>query len=267
MDWNFKNSFAALHHRNFRLYLIGLFISLIGFWMQNVGQSWLVYRLTHSAWHLGAIAFCQQIPILLISFAAGGIIDRANRRRVIIITQTLALVQASILAYLTYIGEIQIPHLFLLSLFLGVISAFDLPARQSFLVQMVGKNDLLNAIAMNSSMFNAARMIGPAIAGIVIARWGEAFCFLLNAVSYLAVLLSLAVLKIERSAEIVKKQSLTKDLAEGFRMFARRSRSAFFCKLSVFLESPVFHLLFCSLYLLMEFFREEQQDWESFQLL
>jgi MFS family permease len=121
------------------------------------------------------------------------------------------------LAYLTYTGAIQIPHLFILSLFLGTISAFDMPARQSFLVQMVGKDDLVNAIAMNSSMFNAARMIGPAIAGLVIARWGEAFCFFLNAISYVAVLISLALMKIERPAEVAKKQSLIKDLAEGLR--------------------------------------------------
>jgi MFS family permease len=197
--------------------MIGQFISLIGFWMQNVGQSWLVYRLTHSPWYLGAIAFCQQIPILLIAFAAGGIIDRASRRKVVIMTQALALVQASILAYLTYINAIRIPHLFILSLFLGVISSFDLPARQSFLVQMVGKDDLVNAIAINSSMFNAARMIGPAIAGIVIARWGEAFCFFLNAISYVAVLISLTLMKIEKPAEVIKKQSLIKDLAEGLR--------------------------------------------------
>ncbi len=217
MSWNFRNSFAAFQHRNFRIFVIGQFISLIGFWMQNVGQSWLVYRLTNSAWYLGAITFCQQIPILLISFAAGGIIDRANRQRVIIMTQTLALIQATILAYLTYTGAIQIPHLFILSIFLGVISAFDLPARQSFLVQMVGKDDLVNAIAMNSSMFNAARMVGPAIAGIVIAKWGESVCFLLNAISYLAVLVSLTLIRIERSVEAPKKQSLLKDLAEGFR--------------------------------------------------
>ena len=217
MDWNFRNSFTAFHHRNFRIFVTGQFISLIGFWMQNVGLSWLVYRLTQSAWYLGAITFSQQIPILLISFAAGGIIDRANRRRVIIATQSLALIQASVLAYLTYKSVIQIPHLFLLSVFIGIVSAFDLPARQSFLVQMVGKDDLVNAIAVNSSMFNAARMIGPAIAGIVIAKWGESFCFLLNAISYLAVLVSLVLMKLKRTEEGARKQSLIKDLAEGIR--------------------------------------------------
>jgi MFS family permease len=184
--------------------------------MQNVGQSWLVYRLTHSPWYLGAIAFSQQIPILLISFAAGGIIDRANRKKLIILTQTLALVQASILAYLTFTGLIEIPQLFVLSAFIGTVSAFDMPARQSFLVQMVGKEDLMNAIAMNSSMFNAARMVGPAIAGLVIARWGESVCFLLNAVSYVAVLISLFLMKIVYTADPVRKQSLMRDLAEGF---------------------------------------------------
>lgn len=223
MVWDLKYSFSAFKHRNFRIFVAGQFISLIGFWMQNVGQSWLVYQLTHSAWYLGAISFCQQIPILLFAFAAGGIIDRTNRRKVIILTQSLALIQASILFWLTFTGTIDISYLFVLAVFIGIISAFDLPARQSFLIQMVGKEDLTNAIAINSSLFNAARMVGPAVAGIVIARWGESLCFFLNAVSYLAVLISLLLMKFRRVEETAKKQSLAKDLAEGFR-YIRETR-------------------------------------------
>lgn len=223
MSWQLRNSLAALKHRNFRIFVVGQFISLIGFWMQSVGQSWLVYKLTGSAAYLGAIAFAQQIPILLLSFAAGGVIDRSNRRHVVLLTQSLALVQSAILAFLTYSGRITVPQLFVLASCLGVISAFDLPARQAFLVQMVGRADLMNAIAINSSMFNGARMIGPALAGIVVATWGEALCFLLNSVSYLAVLLSLAVMSIPRSDEPAKRQSLRTDLAEGFR-FVRNTR-------------------------------------------
>jgi len=217
MAWNIRHSSSAFKHRNFRLFVTGQFISLIGFWMQNVGQSWLVYRLTHSPWYLGAISFCQQIPILLFAFAAGGIIDRSNRRKLVILTQSLALIQASILFWLTVTGLIHIGHLFFLAAFIGIVSSFDLPARQSFLIQMVGREDLTNAIAINSSMFNAARMVGPAIAGIVIAKWGESICFFLNAITYVAVLISLFLMKINRTEETVRKQSLTKDLAEGFR--------------------------------------------------
>lgn len=216
MSWAFKNSFAALKHRNFRLFLPGQFISLIGFWMQSVGQGWLVYRLTGSAVYLGLVAFSQQIPILLLSFAAGGLVDRTNRHRLIIATQSLALLQATLLTVLTYSGRITIAQVLILGSFLGIVSAIDMPARQAFLVQMVGRNDLMNAIALNSSMFNAARMIGPAVAGFVIARWGEVGCFLVNALSYVAVLISLLLMKIERKAAPVGK-GLLQDLGEGLR--------------------------------------------------
>jgi len=184
--------------------------------MQNLALSWLVYRLTHSTAYLGAISFSQQIPVLLLALPAGGVVDRTDRHRMVILTQTLALFQAGILAVLTYSGKVTISQLFFLSILLGVISAFDLPARQAFLVQMVGKDDLMNAIALNSSMFNAARMIGPAIAGFLVTQWGEALCFLLNAASYLAILIALLKMKMEVSPN-ERQQSLGEDLAEGFR--------------------------------------------------
>jgi MFS family permease len=223
MSWELRRSLAAFQHRNFRLFVVGQFISLIGFWMQTVGQSWLVYRLTHSAWYLGLIAFSQQIPILLVSFAAGGIVDRSNRRRLIMLTQSLALIQATVLTILTFTGIITIHQLFVLALFLGLVSAFDLPARQSFLIQMVGKEDLINAIAINSSMFNAARMIGPAIAGFAVAKYGEAVCFFLNAVSYGAVLISLFMMRIQEKELSERRQTLIKDLGDGFR-YIRNTR-------------------------------------------
>jgi MFS family permease len=223
MSWQLRNSLAALRHRNFRLFVIGQFISVVGFWMQSVGQSWLVYRLTGSPAYLGAIAFAQQVPILLFAFAAGGIIDRMNRRRIILLTQSLALLQAAILAFLTYTGRISIGSLFILAAFLGAVSSFDMPARQAFLVQMVGREDLMNAIAINSSLFNGARMLGPALAGIIVAKWGEALCFFLNAVSYLAVLLSLLIMKIPGQPQTYQKQSLKKDLLDGFR-FIQKTR-------------------------------------------
>ncbi len=216
MVWQLRNSISALKHRNFRLFVPGQFISLLGFWMQNVGLSWLVYRLTHSTAYLGAVAFSQQIPILLLALPAGGLVDRSNRHRVVIITQTLALLQAILLTVLTYTGEITVPQIMILGIVIGVIGAFDLPARQSFLIQMVNREDLMNAIALNSSLFNAARMIGPAIAGFIVAKWGESLCFLLNAISYVAVLVSLLLMRVPHS-EITSKQSLTLDLMEGFR--------------------------------------------------
>lgn len=216
MAWQFSNSFSALRHRNFRLFVPGQFVSLIGFWMQALGQSWLVYRMTHSPAYLGAIGFCQQIPVLLLALPAGGWVDRVNRHRLVILTQSLALLQASILTYLTYTGKINLPWLFAMAIFIGIVSAFDLPARQAFLVQMVGREDLMNAIALNSSMFNAARVVGPAIAGFALAKWGEAFCFLLNAVTYLAVIVPLFLMKIRRSEESQRK-SWAKEVADGFR--------------------------------------------------
>jgi MFS family permease len=216
MVWQLRNSISALKHRNFRLFVPGQFISLLGFWMQNVGLSWLVYRLTHSTTYLGAVAFSQQIPILLLSLPAGGLVDRSNRHRVVIITQTLALLQATLLTVLTYKGDITVAQVMILGIVIGVIGAFDLPARQSFLIQMVNKEDLMNAIALNSSLFNAARMIGPAIAGFIVAKWGESLCFLLNAISYVAVLISLLMMRVPHS-EIPRKQTLTRDLMEGFR--------------------------------------------------
>jgi MFS family permease len=216
MVWQLRNSVSALKHRNFRLFVPGQFISLLGFWMQNVGLSWLVYRLTHSTTYLGAVAFSQQIPILLLSLPAGGLVDRSNRHRVVIITQTLALLQATLLTVLTYKGDITVAQIMILGIVIGIIGAFDLPARQSFLIQMVNKDDLMNAIALNSSMFNAARMIGPAIAGFIVAKWGESLCFLLNAISYVAVLISLLMMRVPHS-EIPRKQTLTRDLMEGFR--------------------------------------------------
>src|SRR5919106_3446524 len=215
MAWQLRNSTSALKHRNFRLFVPGQFISLLGFWMQNVGLSWLVYRLTHSTAYLGAVAFSQQIPILLLSLPAGGLVDRSNRHRVVIITQTLALLQATLLTVLTYKGDITVAQIMILGIVIGVISAFDLPARQSFLIQMVNKDDLMNAIALNSSIFNAARMIGPAMAGFIVAKWGESLCFLLNAISYVAVLISLLIMRVPHS-EISRKQTLTRDLMEGF---------------------------------------------------
>lgn len=190
-------SFRALRHRNFRLFLGGQVVSVTGTWMQQVALGWLVYRLTHSAFLLGLVGFCGQIPSLFVAPLAGVWADRWNRHRMIVATQVLSMLQALVLAGLVLAGAIQVWHVLALSLFLGVVNAFDIPARQSFLVEMVGgREDLANAIALNSSTFNAARLVGPSVAGAIIAAAGEGVVFLVNGVSYLAVLAALLAMRV-----------------------------------------------------------------------
>jgi len=186
----------AVKHRNFRLFLVGQLISLTGTWMQGVAQSWLVYRLTGSPFLLGLVSFSGQFPLLALGPLPGIVADRFSRRRVVLATQTLAMVQAFLLALLTLGGWIQIWQLFTLALGLGIITAFDIPARQAFIVEMVGEEDLMNAIALNSATFNGARLAGPALAGVIVGAFGEGLCFLLNGLSFLAVIASLLVIKV-----------------------------------------------------------------------
>ena len=167
------STFRALRHRNFRLFFAGQFISLTGTWMQSVAQSWLVYRLTGSVVLLGLIGFASQIPVFLLAPIGGAVADRHNRQKILIFTQSAAMSLAAILAVLTLSGSIQIWHLFVIAAGFGIANAFDIPTRQAFAVDMVGKEDLINAIALNSSMFNGARIVGPAIAGILVAAVGE----------------------------------------------------------------------------------------------
>ena len=207
----------ALQYRNFQLFFSGQFISLIGTWMQNVAQAWLVYRLTGSSVLLGAIGFSSQIPVFLLSPAGGIVADRWQRRRVVIATQTTAMLLAFALAFLTLSGRIQIWHIFVLSALLGAVNAFDIPARQSFIVEMVGKTDLMNAIALNSSMFNASRVLGPAIAGILVAWIGEGWCFFANAVSYIAVIIGLFLMRVPPRKIEAPAASPIAHIIEGFR--------------------------------------------------
>jgi len=207
----------ALQYRNFQLFFAGQSISLIGTWMQNVAQAWLVYRLTGSSVLLGAIGFSSQIPIFLFSPVGGIVADRYRRHRVVIATQSASMVLACALAVVTLTGTVQIWHIFTLSALLGVVNAFDIPARQSFIVEMVGKTDLMNAIALNSSMFNASRVVGPAVAGILVASIGEGWCFFANAVSYIAVIIGLFLMKVERREEVHRPGSPLSHVVEGFR--------------------------------------------------
>ena len=211
----------ALRHRNFQLFFSGQLISLIGTWMQNVAQSWLVYRLTGSGLLLGSVGFASQIPVFLIAPLGGITADRSNRHRVVIATQVASMVLAFALAALTLSGRVQVWHVFVLAALLGVVNAFDIPGRQSFLVDMVGKEDLMNAIALNSSMFNGARVIGPAVAGILVAKLGEGWCFFANAVSYIAVIIGLLLMNVQAPARVAAHTSPLKHILEGFHFVSR----------------------------------------------
>src|SRR5277367_2465408 len=187
----------ALRHRNYRLFFSGQSISLIGTWLTKVATSWLIYRLTGSAVLLGVLGFAGQIPSFLLAPLAGVLVDRWDRHRVLVVTQILAMIQSALLAGLALAGVINVWHVLALSVFQGLINAFDVPARQSLVIQMVeDREDLPNAIALNSSMVNGARLLGPAIAGVLIAAVGEGWCFLVDALSYLAVLSSLLLMRI-----------------------------------------------------------------------
>jgi MFS family permease len=207
----------ALRHRNFQLFFAGQLISLIGTWMQTVAQSWLVYRLTGSTLLLGTVGFAGQIPVFLVAPLGGVVADRAHRHRVVIATQTASMVLAFILAVLTLTHRIQVWEIMVLAAGLGIVNAFDIPARQAFLMDMVGREDLMNAIALNSSMFNGARILGPAVAGIVVAWVGEGWCFFANAVSYIAVIAGLLMMKIQHPLNLASEGSPLEHIVEGFR--------------------------------------------------
>ncbi len=207
----------ALRHRNYRLFFGGQGISLIGTWMTRVATGWLVYRLTGSAFLLGLVSFAGQIPILFLGPFAGVWVDRLNRHRVLIFTQILSMLQSFALAILALLGIITVTEVILLNLFQGAVNAFDMPARQAFLVEMVeDKQDLGNAIALNSSLVNAARLIGPSIAGILIAVVGEGYCFLIDGISYLAVIASLFAMVVTVQASTRVHESVLAELREGW---------------------------------------------------
>jgi MFS family permease len=207
----------ALKYRNFQLFFAGQLISLVGTWMQSVAQAWLVYRLTGSSVLLGLVGFFGQIPVFLVSPLGGIAADRYSRHRVIIATQTSSLLLAFALAALTLTGYVRIWHIFALAAVLGVVNAFDVPARQAFIFDMVGKPDLMNAIALNSAMFNASRVVGPAVAGVLVASIGEGWCFFANGASYIAVIAGLLLMRVERQAPLPKSGSPIADVIEGFR--------------------------------------------------
>src|ERR1700683_1998842 len=200
-----------------QLFFSGQSISLVGTWMQNVAQAWLVYRLTGSSVLLGLVSFAGQIPVFLVAALAGIVADRFRRHRVVICTQTTSMLLAFALAALTLTGTVRIWHIFVLAALGGVVNAFDIPARQALIVDMVSREDLMNAIALNSSMFNASRVLVPAVAGLLVASIGEGWCFFANGVSYIAVIVGLLFIRVAAHRAVKQPGSPLEDVIEGFR--------------------------------------------------
>ncbi len=218
--------FAALGHRNFRIFFSGYIVSLVGVWMHRVAQAWLVLDLTDSAFYVGLVEALGALPVLLFTLYAGVVADRVSKHRLVIGTQSTAMIIAVALSAVVLTGVVEIWHVLLLAGLLGVVTAFDIPARQSFFAELVGKRDLMNAIALNSSAFNASRVIGPAIAGFIIAALGVGICFLINAVSYVAVLIALLAMRIPPFKQTSQKLSTWIRIWDGVRYVTsdRRTR-------------------------------------------
>src|SRR3989338_6050080 len=198
MEFRFRQTFRALKSRNYRLIFIGSLISFIGTWMQMVAVGWLVYRLTNSPFMLGMVGFISQIPAFAVAPFGGVIADRLDRRKVLLLTQTLSMIQALLLAFFIFTGTITVWHVLVLSFTLGLVTAFDMPTSQAFMIEVVEKKeDLINVIALNSSLVNVGRLVGPAIAGVIIAAYGEGICFLVNGLSYLAIIYTLLIITIK----------------------------------------------------------------------
>ncbi len=207
----------ALRHRNFRLYWSGQLVSLVGTWMQSVAQGWLMHRLTASAFMLGLLSFTQFLPVLPLALWAGVLADRTDKRKLLLVTQTLLLVQAVMIAVAVTTGAVKPWMVLLLALFYGCVNTFDLPARQSFVIELTGREDLSNGIALNSAAFNVARILGPAAAGLMLAAFGERGCFWINAASFAAVLAALSALRLPPRTEPADARPIGTTLKEGVR--------------------------------------------------
>jgi MFS family permease len=212
----FPAALRALRARNYRLFVSGQLVSLVGTWMQTVAQAWLIYRLTGSAALLGLIGFAGQIPVFVLAPLGGAIADRANRHRILVATQSAMMAFALVLGTLTLSGAIEVWHVFALASLFGLANAFDIPARQAFIVGLVEREDLVNAIALNSSMVNGARIVGPALAGVLVATVGEGWCFLLNGLSYVAVIAALLRMRLGPSVRLIEAISAWESIIEGF---------------------------------------------------
>jgi MFS family permease len=215
----------AFKHRNYRLFFAGQLVSLIGTWTQSVAQIWLVYRLTGSALLLGTVTFCQQVPVFLLATVGGMVADRVPRRSVLVVTQSAAMTLAFILSGLTLGGVVKVGHILVLATMLGIVNAFDIPTRQSFVSQMVGRENLMNAVALNSSMVNGARIIGPAIAGFSVKAFGEGWCFFINGLSFIAVISGLLAMRdLPEAPPRDESESAMSRIVEGFRFVVTEKR-------------------------------------------
>jgi MFS family permease len=219
MRW--PDGLRALRSRNYRLFFFGQLISLIGVWMQSTAQQWLVYRLTGSQLKLGTVTFAGYLPVLLLSLFMGVIVDRFSSRTLLVWTQSTFMILAAILALITYLDVVKYEHIIILAFMLGIANAMDMPARQAIYTDLVERNDLLNAIALNSSVFNGARIIGPAIGGLIVAQLGEAVAFGVNSITYLAVIFGLLLMKIEVTPQSKSENKGSQDLMNGLRYLFR----------------------------------------------
>jgi MFS family permease len=216
-----KVHLRALKYRNYKLFFIGQIFSLCGTWMQSITLSWLVYRLTGSTTMLGLIGFVSQVPFIPLSYVGGIVADHLSRRYIILITQTAAMLLALVTAVLLFTGHLQLWHIFSLAIALGLIDAFDIPARQTFLVDLVGKEDLLNAVALNSLLFNSTRIVGPTLAGLIVSAVGEGWCFIVNAASYGAVITALLLMKISPPSHTARNEASPRNFGEGISFACR----------------------------------------------
>jgi len=214
---SWRKTFAAFRHRNYRLFFSGQLVSVIGTWMQQVAIGWLVYDISKSAFTLGAVRFLSAIPVTLLTLVGGAMADRVEKRRIVIVTESTAMALAFVLAALVYFGVIRIWQIALIGLLEGITDAFDIPARQAFVVDMVGKDDLMNAIALNSSLFNGARVFGPALAGVLIGVIGITGCFFLNGVSYIAVVAAYVAMRLPAMSHRVERKPMWNETVEAFR--------------------------------------------------
>lgn len=214
-------TFSSLRHPNYRLYFLGQMVSLVGFWMQHAAQSWLIYELTGSKAMLGIAGLVANAPIPILSIVGGILADRYPKRRILVFTHLAAAVPALVLAVLVFTGQVQVWHILVLAASLGLIAGIDMPVRQAFVIDLVGRDDLMNAIALNSALFHGARIVGPAVAGVAIALWGPGPCFLFNGLSYSAIVAALLAMRLDLAMAQPSGASLSQTAMEGFRVVAR----------------------------------------------
>lgn len=213
----FKTTFRALQYRNFRLFWFGQWISLTGTWMQRTAQTWLVYTVTKSPMLVGIVGVCQFMPMLLFSLFAGVLVDRFSKKKILIFTQLVFMLQAALMTLLTYTGQIQYWHILLLSTLFGFTQTLDMPARQSFFIDLVGKENLTNAISLNSTIVNLARIIGPAVSGVVMLKYGMVFCFFVNALSFIPVIAGIILIRVKETTQYRSGSHMLPDILDGIR--------------------------------------------------